>query len=68
MFFTEHPVYDYATVKTADGTRFMEFHKKLLDLGVFLPPSQFETCFLSEAHTNSDIRRTVESFRSALSA
>ena len=67
MFFTEHPVHDYASVKMADNTKFMEFHQKLLDLGVFLPPSQFETCFLSMAHTDSDIKRTIESFRCALS-
>jgi len=66
MFFTEKPVYDYASVKKADSKRFMDFHRGLLERGVFLPPSQFETCFLSIAHSDKDIKRTVDSFRDAL--
>lgn len=66
MFFTEQPVYDYATVKKADSAKFVEFHRKLLAQGVFLPPSQFETCFVSAAHTDIDVEKTLKGFQSAL--
>lgn len=66
LFFTEEPVYDYPTVKKANNKKFMVFHKKLLTKGVFLPPSQFETCFLSTAHSARDVEKTLEGFKSAL--
>jgi glutamate-1-semialdehyde 2,1-aminomutase len=66
MFLTDKPVYDYASALKADSKRFLEFHKRLLGQGVFLPPSQFETCFLSSAHTEGDIERTVRCFDRAL--
>jgi glutamate-1-semialdehyde 2,1-aminomutase len=59
IFFTETPVYDYPSVKTADNVKFMAYHAKLLEKGVFAPPSQFETCFLSSEHSNQDIEHTV---------
>ena len=59
LFFTETPVYDYATVKTADSVTFMKYHAKLLERGVFVPPSQFETCFLSSEHSQQDIENTT---------
>lgn len=66
LFFTKEPVYDYATVKKADNIKFMKFHRRLLEQGVFLAPSQFETCFLSTAHTDRDIKKTVECFKKGL--
>jgi glutamate-1-semialdehyde 2,1-aminomutase len=61
IFFTETPVYDYATVKTSDTNKFMKYHAKLLEKGIFIPPSQFETCFLSSEHSQQDIEHTVTS-------
>jgi glutamate-1-semialdehyde 2,1-aminomutase len=66
MFLTDKPVYDYASAKKADSKRFLELHKRLLEQGVFLPPSQFETCFLSSVHTARDIDRTAQGFAYAL--
>ena len=60
VFFTQTPVTDYATVKTADSAKFMGYHAKLLEKGVFVPPSQFETCFLSDLHSAGDLEETVE--------
>ena len=59
LFFTETPVYDYATVNTSDTTKFMKYHAKLLERGIFIAPSQFETCFLSSMHSQQDIKQTV---------
>jgi glutamate-1-semialdehyde 2,1-aminomutase len=66
MFITDKPVYDYASAKKADSKKFMALHKALLAQGVFLPPSQFETCFLSSAHTTKDIDYTIQAFCRAL--
>ena len=66
MFLTEKPVYDYESAKAADNNKFMEFHKKLLEQGVFLPPSQFETCFISSAHSEEDLKKTVEAIKESL--
>lgn len=65
MFLANKPVVDYASAKAADSKRFLEFHKRLLEHGVFLPPSQFESCFLSSAHTTKDIEFTVQCFADA---
>jgi glutamate-1-semialdehyde 2,1-aminomutase len=67
LFFTETPVYDYTTVKTADTSMFMKYHAKLLERGVFVPPSQFETCFLSSEHSQQDIENTIEVAKAILS-
>jgi glutamate-1-semialdehyde 2,1-aminomutase len=66
LFLTGEPVTDYASAKKSDAGKFMIMHRKLLDLGVFVPPSQYETCFLSAAHTDGDIAKTVECYEQAL--
>ena len=66
VFFTPTPVCDYRTVKTADAARFFAYHAALLKEGVFVPPSQFETCFLSTEHSAEDLKRTVEVLSAAL--
>jgi glutamate-1-semialdehyde 2,1-aminomutase len=66
IFLTDKPVYDYTTAKTADNKKFMEFHSRLLQEAVFLPPSQFETCFISNAHSEKDVQKTVSAIRNSL--
>jgi glutamate-1-semialdehyde 2,1-aminomutase len=68
LFFTDVPVRDYMSVKTADNKKFMEFHGRLLKQGIFLPPSQFETCFISREHSKKDLEKTVEAMEESLSA
>jgi glutamate-1-semialdehyde 2,1-aminomutase len=68
MFLTDKPVYDYESAKNADNNKFMEFHKKLLEQGVFLPPSQFETCFISSAHSEEDLKKTEEAIKEAFTS
>ena len=65
VFFTE--VFDYKSAKTADITKFMKYQSELLEKGVFIPPSQFETCFISDTHSNEDIEKTVEAMKESLS-
>ena len=55
LFFTDAPVTDYASAKRADTDRYARFFRAMLDRGVYLPPSQFESCFVSLAHMERDI-------------
>jgi len=59
-FFTNDSVADYASAKNADTARFARFFRSLLGRGVYFPPSQFEAAFVSTAHQESDVDRTVE--------
>jgi glutamate-1-semialdehyde 2,1-aminomutase len=59
-YFTDKEVYDYATAKTSDTTKFARFFCGMLQRGINLAPSQFEAGFMSLAHTDKDIRNTVK--------
>ena len=65
-FFTEGPVFDYASAKKADTARFGRFFHALLRDGVYLPPSQFEAAFVSLAHGDREIDHTLTAVRRAL--
>jgi glutamate-1-semialdehyde 2,1-aminomutase len=62
-FFTDRPVTDYDSAKTSDTGRFAKFFHAMLERGIYLPPSQFEALFVSTAHTEADLERTVEAAR-----
>jgi glutamate-1-semialdehyde 2,1-aminomutase len=66
LFFTGETVKDYASAKTASNAAYLGFHKSLLKQGIFFPPSQFETCFLSVAHSTGDLDRTNACIKIAL--
>jgi glutamate-1-semialdehyde 2,1-aminomutase len=59
FFFTDQPVVDLASAKTADTAFYARFFHAMLDRGVYLAPSQFEASFLSLAHTDADIDATI---------
>ncbi|MGE5418378.1 MAG: glutamate-1-semialdehyde 2,1-aminomutase [Acidobacteriota bacterium] len=60
LFFTEEEVHDYESALTADTELYAKFFAGMLQRGIYLPPSQFEVCFVSCAHTLEDIERTAE--------
>jgi glutamate-1-semialdehyde 2,1-aminomutase len=68
IFFTNQPVTDYATAKQSDIEKFQAYFNALLRQGIFIPPAQFETCFLSTAHTTEDLKATTRAFDKALEA
>lgn len=68
LFFSPEPVRDYAGAKRSDTKRYAQFFREMLDRGVFLAPSQFEAAFLSAAHTDADIARTIEAAKDSLRA
>jgi glutamate-1-semialdehyde 2,1-aminomutase len=66
LFFAAEPIRDYASAKTSDTARFAAFFREMLTRGVFLPPSQFEALFVSAAHSDEDISRTLAAARESL--
>jgi glutamate-1-semialdehyde 2,1-aminomutase len=68
LFFAEGPVFDLESAKRSDTKTFARFFHSCLDAGVYFAPSQFETAFISTAHTNADIEQTARVMRAALVA
>lgn len=65
MFFTNERVTNYETAKTSNLDLFARYYQEMANEGIFLPPSQFEGMFLSTAHTDEDIEKTIEAARRA---
>ncbi len=59
LFFTKEPVRDYGSAKTSDTEAFGQYFRHMLGRGIYVAPSQFEALFLSAAHSESDIDRTL---------
>lgn len=62
FFFTNEDVVDFETAKTSDLALFAEYFKLMAEEGIYLPPSQFEGMFISTAHTEEHIAKTVQAF------
>ena len=62
VFFTTNEVYDYDSAKKSDTTKYSKFFNSMLNSGIYIPPSQFETMFLSAAHKKNDIARILDAF------
>lgn len=60
IFFADHAVFDYETALASDVKKYGVFFKKLLDAGIMFPPSQFETVFVSLAHTEKELDYTIQ--------
>ena len=67
FFFTNEDVVDYESAKTSDLALFAEYYRLMAAEGIFLPPSQFEGMFLSAAHTEAHIAKTVDAFHKVFS-
>lgn len=66
-FLNEGPVTNFDEANQSDLELFGKMYGEIAKEGIFLPPSQFEGTFLSTAHTEEDIKQTVEAFDRALS-
>ncbi|MFZ4450564.1 glutamate-1-semialdehyde 2,1-aminomutase [Salibacterium aidingense] len=60
FFFTNEKVVNFETAKTSDLELFARYFREMMQQGISLPPSQFEGIFLSTAHTEEDIKQTIE--------
>lgn len=65
-FFTADPVTNWTFASKSDTKAFAKFFRSMLDHGVYLPPSQYEAAFLSTAHTEDDVQRTIAAAKQAL--
>lgn len=64
-FFTSGPVTDWQSASRSDTEAFGRFFRSMLDNGAYLPPSQYEAAFLSGAHTDEDVQKTIASAKQA---
>lgn len=66
MHFSDHPVIDFTSAASANNALFNKFFHAMLSRGIYLPPSAFETWFLSNALSKEDLDRTIEATRESL--
>lgn len=66
VFFTKQPVTDFKTAKASNTKQYARFFKLMLENGIYLAPAQFEAMFVSAAHTQEDIEKTLEQAEKAL--
>ncbi|OZU89813.1 glutamate-1-semialdehyde-2,1-aminomutase [Virgibacillus indicus] len=67
VFFTNEPVINFETAQKSNLDYFAQYYRGMIEEGVFLPPSQFEGLFLSTAHTDEDIDKTIQAVRNVFS-
>jgi glutamate-1-semialdehyde 2,1-aminomutase len=67
-FFTAEPVTGWDSASKSDTKAFGKFFRAMLDAGIYLPPSQFEAAFLSVAHSEDDVQKTIAAAKKAFSA
>lgn len=63
VFFTDRQVTDYDTARACDTGKFAEYWRHMLNCGIYAAPSQFEAMFVSYAHSDEDIERTIQAIR-----
>ena len=66
LFFTTREPVDWESASAADTKRFAVYFRRMLERGIYLAPSQFEALFLSLAHTEEQIDRTLAAARESL--
>jgi glutamate-1-semialdehyde 2,1-aminomutase len=66
LFFTSKTVTDYDSATTSDTSKFSTYFNAMLEQGIYLPPSQFESAFISTAHTERIIKKTIKANYKAL--
>ncbi|WP_080874223.1 glutamate-1-semialdehyde 2,1-aminomutase [Oceanobacillus timonensis] len=67
VFFTDQEVVDFETAQSSNLDYFAQYYRAMIEEGIFLPPSQFEGLFLSIAHSDEDIKKTIEAVHTAFS-
>ncbi|MHC4912755.1 MAG: glutamate-1-semialdehyde 2,1-aminomutase, partial [Planctomycetota bacterium] len=59
LFFNTRPITDYISATKSDTDRYAKYFKAMLKAGIYLPPSQFEACFISTKHCQKDFDETI---------
>lgn len=68
VHFSDHPVTDFASAASANNELFKKYFHAMLDQGIYLPPSAFESWFLNNALSYADLDKTIEATHLALSS
>jgi glutamate-1-semialdehyde 2,1-aminomutase len=68
LFFSAREPHDWDSASAADTRRYAGFFRRMLERGVYLPPSQFEACFLSLAHMEREVAETLAAAEQAFAA
>ena len=68
IFFTGNKVYDHESSKKSNTKLFTKFFQNMLQSGIYLAPSQFETNFISTSHKEEDIKKTLATYKQVISA
>ncbi|MGC6456337.1 MAG: glutamate-1-semialdehyde 2,1-aminomutase [Coraliomargaritaceae bacterium] len=68
LFFSDHPVRNFADAVSSETTLFNKLFRYALEHGVYLPPSAYETCFLCTAHDGADITQAAEILSAGIAA
>lgn len=66
LFFTGQRVTDFTSAKTSNLANFVNYFNSMLENGIYLPPSQFEACFISAAHDVDDLNKTITAVQRSL--
>ena len=66
LFFNDQPVTDWQSASQCDTEKFAKYFWGLIEQGVYMPCSQFEALFVSNAHTNADIDKTIDAAKAVL--
>jgi glutamate-1-semialdehyde 2,1-aminomutase len=66
IFFTGGKVCDFKSARNSDARKYAVYFREMLKLGIYLAPSQFEANFLSFAHSDEDLRKTIKAFNKAI--
>ena len=67
-FFRKGPVTDWDLASKSNTEQFGKFFRSMLDQGIYLPPSQYEAAFLSDAHNEEDVQKTITAAKEAFAA
>lgn len=68
IFFNQGWISDYASAVRSDTKMYAKFHHAMLEVGIYLTPSQFEACLVLTEHKPQDIERTIRAAQKALSS
>lgn len=68
VFFTDEKVCDFKTAKTSDTNQYARYFNLMLENGIYLAPAQFEAMFVSDAHSNEDLNKTLEMAKKVLAS
>ena len=63
LFFTDKPVQNFTHARSTDSAFFKKFFHQMLVSGIYVPPSKFESHFVSAAHGEFEFKRTLEAFK-----